>query len=317
MKIIYPIVYGLFYLLSMLPFRVLYCISDFFYLLVYRLIGYRKKVVRNNLTSSFPEKSLDEIKYIERGFYHFLCDYFLETVKLMSITPKTLHKHMEFQHLDVVEQCFAEGQCCSGILGHYCNWEYLSTTPLAFKRFPDAIVGLIYHPLINDMFDQLFLAMREHSGGVCIKKKDVLRQLLTYKKEKKNYIFGYISDQTPKWNNIHLWLPFLNHDTPVFTNGEKIMRKMNNAVFYVDMQRPRRGYYVVDFQLITRQPAQMEEFAITRRFFEMLEASIRRDPRYYLWSHNRWKRTHEEFDRQYKVENGRVIQREQEESENQ
>ena len=95
------------------------------------------------------------------------------------------------------------------------------------------------------------------------------------------------------------------------------MRKMNNAVFYVDMQRPRRGYYVVDFQLITRQPAQMEEFAITRRFFEMLEASIRRDPRYYLWSHNRWKRTHEEFDRQYKVENGRVIQREQEESENQ
>ena len=115
-----------------------------------------------------------------------------------------------------------------------------------------------------------------------------------------------------KWENIHLWLPFLHHDTPVFTGGERIMRKMNNAVFYVDMERPRRGYYIVTFRLITRQPNELEPDGITRRFFEMLEQTIRRDPRYYLWTHNRWKRTHEEFDRRFKVEHGKVVPRNEE-----
>ena len=120
-------------------------------------------------------------------------------------------------------------------------------------------------------------------------------------------LFGYIADQTPKWENIHLWLPFLNHDTPVFTNGEKIMRKMNNAVFYVDMERPQRGKYIATFRLITRTPNNLEEHAITRRFFQMLEQTIRRDPQYYLWSHNRWKRSHEEFDQRFSMDNGKVI----------
>ena len=307
MNILYPIVHGFFYLLSLLPFRVLYVIADGMYLLIYRIIGYRKRVVRNNLTSSFPEKDIQEIKRIERGFYHFLCDYFMETLKLLSITPDEMRKHIEFHNLEEIERCFDEGQACAGILGHYCNWEYLSTTKLGFKRHTDAIIGLIYHPLYNKLFDHLFLDLRQHLGGVCVPKKDILRYLLTYRREHKMSLFGYISDQAPKWNNIHLWLPFLNHDTPVFTNGEKIMRKMNNAIFYVDMQRPRRGYYVVTFKLITRTPAELEDYTITRRFFEMLEETIRRDPRYYLWSHNRWKRTHEEFDRRFEVVNGKVI----------
>ncbi len=307
MKILYPFIHGFFYLISLLPFRVLYAISDGLYLLVYRIIGYRKRVVRNNLTSSFPEKGIDEIKRIERGFYHFLCDYFVETLKLLSISPEKMLQHIEFHNVEEMERCFDEGQTCAAILGHYGNWEYLSTTGLGFKRYPDAVMGLIYHPLYNKIFDRLFIDLRQHLGGVCIAKKDILRYLVTYRREKRMSLFGYISDQTPKWNNIHLWLPFLNHDTPVFTNGEKIMRKMNNAVFYVDMQRPRRGHYVVTFKLITRTPAQLEEHAITRRFFEMLEQTIQRDPRFYLWSHNRWKRTHEEFDRMFKVVDGKVI----------
>ena len=307
MNILYPIIYGFFYLFSLLPFRILYGISDCLYLLIYHIVGYRKRVVRNNLTSSFPEKDIKEIKRIERGFYHFLCDYFMETIKLLSITPEKMRQHLKFRNVEDVEKCFDDGQTCAGILGHYCNWEYLSATGLGFKRYPDAIMGLIYHPLYNKAFDRLFLNLRQHLGGVCVPKKDILRYLLAYRREKKMSYFGYISDQTPKWNNIHLWLPFLNHDTPVFTNGEKIMRKMNNAVFYVDMERPRRGLYIVTMKLITRTPNELEENAITRRFFEMLEESIHRDPRYYLWSHNRWKRTHEEFDRRFEVINGKVI----------
>ena len=307
MKIVYPIVYALFYALSLLPFRVLYLLSDAVYLIVYRIVGYRKKVVRRNLTSSFPEKTADEIKRIERGFYHFLCDYFVETLKLLSITPKKMLRHIEFRGLDEMERCFDEGQHCAAILGHYCNWEYLSTTGLGFQRHPEAVAGLIYHPLYNKVFNRLFIDLRQHLGGVCVPKKDILRYLYTYKHEQRMTLFGYIADQTPKWENIHLWLPFLNHDTPVFTNGEKIMRKMNNAVFYVDMERSQRGKYIATFRLITRTPNDLEEHAITRRFFQMLEQTIRRDPQYYLWSHNRWKRSHEEFDQRFSMDNGKVI----------
>ena len=309
-NILYHITHALFYLFSLLPFRVLYAIADAAYLLVYRVVGYRKKVVRANLTSSFPEKTADEIKEIERGFYHFLCDYFVETIKLLSITPGQMRKHIEFTGLDEVQRCFDEGQTCAGILGHYCNWEYLSTTLLGMDRHPDCIIGLIYHPLYNSVFDRLFIRLREHFGGTCIPKKDILRYLIRYKQEGRMSIFGYISDQIPKWENIHLWLPFLHHDTPVFTNGERLMRKMNNAVFYVEIERPRRGKYIAHFRLITRTPNELEENAITRRFFELLEQTIRREPRYYLWSHNRWKRTHEEFDRDYVVVNGKVRPRE-------
>ena len=311
MRIVYPIVHALFYALSLLPFWALYLIADGFYLLVYRLIGYRKRVVRGNLVSSFPEKSIDEIKRIEREFYHFLCDYFVETLKLLSISPQKMLRHIEFRNVEEMERCFDEGQHCAAILGHYCNWEYLSTTGLAFHRHPEAVMGLIYHPLYNKVFDRLFIDLRQHLGGVCVPKKDILRHLFTYQHEKRMTLFGYIADQTPKWENIHLWLPFLNHDTPVFTNGEKIMRKMNNAVFYVDMERPRRGHYVVTFKLLTRTPRELEEFAITRQFFVLLEQTIRRAPQYYLWSHNRWKRTHDEFDNRFTIEGGKVIPKKQ------
>ena len=134
-------------------------------------------------------------------------------------------------------------------------------------------------------------------GGVCVPKKDILRYLLTYRRENRMSLFGYISDQAPKWENIHLWLNFMNHDTPVFTGGERIMKKMKNAVFYVDMERPRRGHYICTFRLITKEPENMGEFEVTKTFFNMLEDTINRDPRYYLWSHNRWKRTREEYQR--------------------
>lgn len=304
---VYKIVYSIFYLFSLLPYKVLYGISDFFYLIVYYIVGYRKKVVIKNLTSAFPQKDKKEIKHIEKGFYHWICDYFVETLKLISVSDKTLLKHIEFRNVEEIESYFDKGQTCSAILGHYCNWELLSATGLALDRHKDAIRGLIYHPLRNTIFDKLFKELRQSKGGVCIPKKDILRYLITYKREKRMWLFGYISDQTPRWRNIHLWLPFLNHDTPVFTGGEKIMRKMNDAVFYADMERPRRGKYVCTFRLITDEPAKMPENEITKRFFKLLEHTIERDPRFYLWTHNRWKRTHEEFDKRYIIENGHVI----------
>lgn len=308
-RFLYPIVYSVFYCISLLPWCVIYALADVAWVLVYLVVGYRRKVVRKNLSLSFPEKTEEERRQIERRFYRWLCDYFLETVKLLSMSREDMLRHIEFRGAEEMEKCFDEGQACAAILGHYCNWEYLSATALAWKRHKEAVAGLIYHPLYNKIFDRLFIDMRSQMGGTCIPKKDILRYLLTYKREGRMSLFGYIADQSPKWENIHLWLNFMNQDTPVFTGGERIMRKMNNAVFYVDMQRPRRGKYICTFQLITRDPNALEEFGITKRFFELLEQTIRRQPEFYLWTHNRWKRTHEEFDHLFKVENGRIVLR--------
>lgn len=308
-EFLYNIIYGIFYLVSKLPYRALYVISDIANLILYHIVRYRRDIVRRNITSAFPEKSLEECISIERGFYKWFCDYFVETVKLMSVSRQELLSRIEFRGIDKIEECFDRGQTCAGILGHYGNWELLSATGLVIKKHPEAVIGLIYHPLRSQLFDRLFINMRQSMGGVCVPKKDILRYLVSFRSQNLMNLFGYIADQAPRYRNIHLWLPFLNHDTPVFTGAERIMRKMNNAVFYIDVERPERGKYIYTFKLMTDKPGEMPEFEITKKFFVMLEQTIRREPRFYLWSHNRWKRTREEFDKEFKIENGHVVRK--------
>lgn len=304
------LLYWFFYGVSLLPLRVLYVLSDAEYVLMYHVVRYRRGIVRRNLSSAFPEKSLEEVKQIERQFYHWFCDYFLEAVKLLSISNEELRRRFTIINSAEVEQCFREGQDAAAILGHYCNWEWLSCVGMDFPR--ERVTGLIYDPLHSDAFDYLFRRIRSSQpNAITVPKKDILRKLLTLRQENRRSMFGYISDQAPKWQNIHLWLPFLHHETPVFTGAERIMRKMNNAVFYVEMSRPRRGCYTCTYHLITRDPASLPEYEITRRFFALLEKTIERQPAYYLWTHNHWKRTREEFDRRFMVVRGKVVERNQ------
>lgn len=309
-RIAYALLYAVVYPLSLLPLRVHYVLSDVFFLLLYYIIRYRRRLVVRHLAESFPEMTDAERRQTERRFYHWLCDYVAETVKMLTASDRLMLQLIEFRGVEQMEECFDRGQSCAAILGHYCNWEWLSAAGLAFKRYPQAVMGLIYHPLYNHAFNRLFIRLRSAHGGVCIPKKDILRYLVKYRSEGRMSLFGYISDQTPKWENIHLWLPFLNHDTPVFTGGERLMRKMNNAVFYADMERPRRGHYVCTFKLMTTAPAELPDNEITRRFFLLLEESIRRQPEFYLWTHNRWKRTREEFEARYSTQHGRVTPKE-------
>lgn len=302
----YNIVLGLAYALSLLPMRLLYSLSNIAYFLVYHLFRYRRRIVRGNLTSSFPEKGEKEIKTIEKRFYRWFCDMPFESIKLLSISDKELSRRLAITNSAEIMACFSEGQSTAGILGHYCNWEWLSCVSSELPR--DSVLGLIYHPLYNHAFNRLYIKIRSH--GTPIAKKDILRYLIKYKREGRLSLFGYIADQCPKWENIHLWLHFLNHDTPVFTGAERIMRKMNNAVFFVEMTRPRRGYYTCTYRLITKDAGLMPEHEITRTFFRMLEETIRRQPEFYLWSHNRWKRTREEFDKRFRLIDGRVVKKE-------
>jgi KDO2-lipid IV(A) lauroyltransferase len=301
----YKIVYAIWYLLSLLPLWVHYLLSDFIYLILYKLVGYRKRVVRENLAISFPEKSKEELKRIERGFYHFLGDYLAESVKLMTISKRTLHRRLVFKNTEAIEECIESGQSCAVFLGHYCNWEWITSLPLWVT--PKAQCGQIYHPIENKDFDRLFLRLRQRLGAVCIPMQDTLRKILEFRQAGQPVVIGYISDQKPHWVNIHHWVDFLHHDTPVLTGTERIARRMNHAVFYLDVRRLRRGYYEAEFKLITREPQQMPEFKLTDIYYQMLEESIRRAPEFWLWSHNRWSRTREEFNERFEVIDGKVI----------
>ncbi len=304
MRLLYYVIYALWFLLSLLPLRIHYMLSDVVYLLIYRLLHYRIKVVRKNISESFPEKSADEQLAIERGFYHWFCDYLVESVKLLTMSEKQMRRRMVFKGTDIVNQVVEEGQSCAVYLGHYCNWEWVTSLPLWVT--PKAQCGQIYHVLENKEFDRLFLKLRQRMGAVCIPMAETLRRLIQYRQEGRPVIIGYIGDQVPFWNNIHHWCDFLNHDTPVLTGTERLARQTGHAAFYLDMRRVRRGYYEAEFKLISRNPKQLEEYALTDRYFQLLEESIRRAPECYLWSHNRWKRTREEYNLRYDEETGRV-----------
>ncbi|MCR5130214.1 MAG: lysophospholipid acyltransferase family protein [Prevotella sp.] len=308
-KIVYYIVYAFWYLLSLLPFWVHYIFSDLLYPLVYYVIRYRRPIVRKNIEGSFPEKSEKELRSIERQFYHFFCDYVVESVKFMTISKKQMCRRMKFRNMAEINKYIDSGRSCAIYLGHYCNWEWV--TSLTYWLSSKGLCGELYRPLENPVFDRLFLHMRQRSGSVCIPMNESLRRLATYRREGQTLAIGYISDQVPNWSNIHLWTTFMNHEeTPVFTGTERIVKSLDHPVFYLDMHRERRGHYVGEFKLMTDHPKDTEEFALTKQYLSLLETTIRRQPAFWLWSHNRWKRTREEFDRRYYYdENGKVIRR--------
>ena len=260
------------------------------------------------MATSFPEKSETQLRRIERAYYRFFCDYLVESIKLLTISPEEIKRRLVFKGTEVVDKCVAEGQSCAVYLGHYCNWEWITSLPLWVT--PKAQCGQIYHPIENKDFDQLFLRLRQRLGAVCIPMQDTLRKILEFRQAHQPVVIGYISDQKPHWVNIHHWVNFLHHDTPVLTGTERIARKVNHAVFYMDVRCVRRGYYEAEFKLITREPQKMKEFELTDIYYQHLEQSILRAPEFWLWSHNRWSRTREEFNERFKVVDGKVVAKE-------
>lgn len=294
----YYLSFALWFIISLLPLWVFYRLSDGLYYLVYHVVRYRRRVVYANLRSSFPEKSEAEIERIAKDFYSFFCDYIVETLKLFSMGEKNMRKRMKFEGLDQVKEDFANGRSVSVYLGHYCNWEWISSLGLHL----DEQCGQIYHPLENTTLDRLFLYMRGRFKAQSIKMDDTFLTILKWKKEGRKNIVGYIADQVPGYNNIHYWADFLHHDTPVFTGAERISKIMDTAVYYIDVERPRRGYYVARFIKIADSLNEHPVFFATEQYFRLLEQNIQRAPQYWLWSHKRWKRTREEFNRMFTEE---------------
>lgn len=307
-SILYWLLYGLWWLVSLLPMWFHYALADALYVLVAHVLRYRRKVIDKNLANAFPELTDAERRKLKHQFYHYFCDFIAEIVKYATMRTDNIKRRMVFHGTDKVCEILREGQDVALMLGHYCNWEMMTSYPIWLQGI-DAGYGQIVHELENPVFNRLMRAVRNRMGSQTVAMQDTLRWLLRHRKEGHPTILAYVSDQVPLWWNIHHWLDFMNQDTPVFTGLERIARKLNQAVIYIDARRVRRGYYEAEVQVITRDPNSMPEFGITDEYFRRLEATIRHDPQYWLWSHNRWKRTREEFNRDYEVKGGRVVKR--------
>lgn len=278
--------------LACLPLRVLYLISDLCAGFLHTVVRYRRKVVGANLASSFPEKPAGELAAIERRFYRWLCDYAFETVKILRMSDSDIKKRMRVLNPDMVNDAVAEGKSVTLLLGHYCNWEWVSSLPLHFSGREKS--AQVYHYLHSRVMDRLFMKIRTRFGANNIEMADIMRRLIAWKREGVPSVTGFIADQCPHLE-MHLFLDFLNHDTGVYTGPERIARFLDSEVLFCHMRRPKRGYYELEFKSVTSSPRSEETFSITRRCFEMLEANIREAPQYWLWSHRRWKRTRADF----------------------
>jgi KDO2-lipid IV(A) lauroyltransferase len=286
---LYHIVYVLAFPLALLPFRLLYFLSDFTYHIVYHLARYRRKLVRKNLKNAFPEKSPKEVLRIEKEFYHHFCDYFYETVKLLNISDSRMRRHFVFKNEELIQYFLKEGRPVMLLLGHYGNWEWVTSITLWVKEDQETIIGQVYRPLKNKVSDLFFLQLRRRFNSVGFNKYEIYREIIKMQKAGKNWLLGFMSDQKPSAEKVQHWVQFMNQDTAVLTGTEKIAKHTNAAICYLDITCTKRSYYEGKIKLVSDNSAEAPDFEITEKYMQLLEKTIRRNPAGYLWTHNRWK----------------------------
>jgi len=271
------------YLVSILPFRVLYLLSDLMFLLVYRVVGYRKKVVTANLENAFPDKSADEIRAIRRDFYRYFCDLMLETLKTLTISPKAVKKRFSYGDMSAFERFYKEQKSVIIVMGHLGNWELCGAY---FSQLPVHPLFVIYHPLANKHFDRLFYRMRTRLGVRLYPMKGAFKGMLADRHELTATAF--IADQAPPPSKAH-WMTFLNQDTAVFKGTELLSKKLDYPVIYMSVIRERRGHYRLNSELLVEHPGELAENVLTEMHTKRLERDIIAYPETWLWSHRRWK----------------------------
>ncbi len=291
-NILYGLLYGWIKLHALLPFPVLYFLSDILYVLVYKMIGYRKRVVRRNMKAAFPDKSDKDLRLLEREFYHHFTDYIVETIKMAHLSPEQIKKHANVTNPELIDELSGgKHSCVVMYMGHYGNWEWFTCADLSFKYTQ---LYQLYRPLKNKLVDRLFISLRTRYGSLGIKKNDTIREVINLEKNHERSAVAFISDQTPSKANIHYWTSFLNQETPFYTGAERIARKMDLPVAFLDVQKIKRGYYKLDIRTITTSAKETPEFWLTEQYARLMEHTIMRNPAYWLWTHKRWKHKREE-----------------------
>jgi len=268
-------------LIALLPFSVLYLISNILYILLYKVASYRLKVVRENLKNSFPKKTDDERLVIEKKYYRYLCDLIIESLKAIQISKKSILKRLKYENIEVFEKLYKDGKSAIVVMGHYANWELMCKgTPLLAEN---EILGA-YKPLTNKQFDKMMFESRSEFGTNMIPMEKIPRAMA---ESKRPFLLVLIADQSPSHKESSIWVKFLNQETAVLPGAEKLAKKYNLPVIFSSITCYKRGYYSCLLEYITEDPKLTSN--ITERHTLKLESNIKAKPEFWVWSHRRWK----------------------------
>lgn len=271
--------------LSLLPIGILYLISDCFFLLAYYVVGYRKKVVRENLAFAFPEKSEAQRKAIEKIFFRNLTDSFAETIKLLSISEKEVIKRYHLVNPEIVFERVQHQQVVIGMQAHFFNWE---GHVVAFSRRLNRACETVYLKINSPLFDRLMRTIRSRYGGTLVERNSFVKHLIANKNNPR--MIGLAADQRPQFSEIRYWTTFMNREAAFFEGGEKMAKKFNLPVIYGEIQKTKRGHYSYTYKVLALPPYNDHPpHSITDAYVAAVEKNIRKQPALYLWSHNRWK----------------------------
>lgn len=281
----YIIIYPILWLISILPFRLLYGLSDIFYFFIFRIFKYRKKVVKANLRLVFPDKTKQEIEAISSKFYHHLCDMILEAIKSMTISRASMLKRYKFTNLELIHDLEKKNKSIMLMCAHYGSWEwvFILQSQINYKGYA------VYKKLANKYFDKLVKNIRAKYDSHLITTKETYSILNASQKKGELTMNGFASDQSPKHDKALHWNEFMGVKVPMHTGAETIAKKFDMAVVFFSVERIKRGYYQTTFHTITENPNTHKDFEITDLFFKLVEKQIYKAPQYYLWTHKRWK----------------------------
>ena len=274
-------------LLSRLPFRVLYALSDATFYPLYYLARYRRKIVRKNLVESFPQLSHSEIEALEKKFYHFFCDLIFESCKMATISPDEIKRRMHFTNFHIANEMLAKGQSVAYFIGHFCNWEWMSSSGLWFEN--GMVVAQVYHKLGNVTMDRVIRQMRERFGSECVEMRQTARYMVREKSGGKPCNIALIADQSPRRKDIKHYTQFMNHTVPALVGPEKMVKHFGCAPLFVTVRRVKRGYYEVDFSLLSDDASSLPDYELTDLYYRRLQEEIQKQPECYLWTHNRFR----------------------------
>ncbi len=285
MKILHFLFGALAWLLSKLPLSWLHLKADFIAFVLYRVAGYRKKVVMENLRNSFPDKPESELKKIARRYYRNIADVMVEVIKTAGISRDELKRRMVFTNYELLQHYIHQNRSVLFVTGHLGNWEWLGNR---LSLDPDFLTCAVVKPLTDPWFDTFMNKRRMHfqpEGKIDFRR--ALKDMMLVKDRLSATILA--GDQTPTKNEINYWIEFLHQDTPVYLGVEKISKMFDRPVIFTDIQRKKRGYYEIRFTLVTDKPKETRDEEITETHVRLLEETIRRNPDNWLWSHRRWK----------------------------
>jgi KDO2-lipid IV(A) lauroyltransferase len=283
--IVFAIAYPIIWVLSRLPMRILYIKSDLLYLLNYYIIGYRKKVVLENLKLSFPEKSNIELKKMSKKFFKHFIDLIMESVKAFSISEKQILKRYKYINPELINNYAKEGRSIALVGAHQANWEWSFGMPLVLDINPFGA----YTKLNNKYFEKVIRTSREKYGFQGYKTSDFIKGMQKNFKDKTQGLYLLLSDQSPQIHKTHHWSEFFGIKVPIHTGAEMLSKRFNLVVINYVAKKIKRGYYEVEFQLITDSPKEFEDYQITDKYTKLTEDNIKQQPELYLWSHKRFK----------------------------